>query len=240
MPLAHVQSFISQNLLFASGFSRTPIRPPVSGYSSSGTRRHLPPSSALRRTHRGTAWNQQPASALLGTPWSTADRPATLRQAPKSCPGCGVTASGLVRTPHLTSFARQSSEEPISEAPERHMQSSVEPDAHRQHTTRLRRATGYCRVARRLMNLSDHCRPKLLRSGERKSESRQVSSRLTRTSGCGRKASPGSEELGEFSLEQGEVQVEPHRQPETRFQAPKSSGGCRRSAQRLGEPSHRQ
>jgi hypothetical protein len=119
MPLAHVQSFISQNLLFASGSSRTPIGLPVNGYSSSGTRRHLPPSSALRRTPRWTTWNQQLASALLGTPWSTADRQAAVRLAPKSRQGYDETALGLVRTLHLTGFARQSSEELIGEVPER-------------------------------------------------------------------------------------------------------------------------
>lgn len=41
----------------------------------------------------------------------------------------------------------------------------------------------------------------------------------------GRKASSGSEELDEFSLEHGEVRGEPFHRSRTHFQAPKSSGG---------------
>jgi hypothetical protein len=73
MFLAHVQSFISQNLLFASGLPRSPSRLPVNGNSSSGFRQRQLPSSVLRRAHRYTTGNRLPASALRGAPSSAAD-----------------------------------------------------------------------------------------------------------------------------------------------------------------------
>lgn len=142
MPLAHVQSVISQNLLLASGFPRTPTSLPVNGSSSSRLPQHLLPPSALRRTQRSTAGDQPPAAVFRGTRWSATDRRAAHRPAPKSCRGCDETASGTAEIPHLTVLSPRGSEELLGNAPRVLKRDSNEPDARRRCSARLRRATG--------------------------------------------------------------------------------------------------
>jgi hypothetical protein len=238
MPLAHVQSFISQN-----SCSRQDSREPLSG--SLSLDRQAPesvssqaPPGALRRTHRLVSGNRPLAAALRRALWTTVDRRAALHQAPKSYQGSGETASGFPIEPYTSLVSRVGAPKSSSARRRRGLeQSSVEPDAHRQCTVRLRRATGApasrAKVSGPLRSPSaGHLH------APKSAEAKVVGSRQGSHMDLMRKrdASSSSEEPDKFSFKHGKDHEEPTRQPMTPFQAPKSSRDCRRSAFGLEDP----
>lgn len=217
--------------MLASGFPRTPTELPIAGSSSLDSLNTQTPHGVLRRTHRLVSGNRPLTAALRRARWATADRQATLRRAPKSCQGSGETESGLLSEP-CTSLVSRFRAPKSSSARRRRglLQSSVEPDAPRQGTFRLRRATGAMTICAKVSEL---CRsPSTGHLVAPKSTEAKVVGSLLRSHMnlmYEKYPSSSSEEPDEFSLKHGEDHEEPTHQPKTPFQAPRSLRDCHRS-----------
>jgi len=199
MPLTHVQSLVSQ--IFCS---HPDSREPLLGFPSSGIQ--APDSVGTRgrplRSEEHVGWSleadRQPqrSEEHRGRPPVVELRSVELRRAFRGAArlpqdpfrtlhlagfppqGSEEHVGEAPERPDLSGFPPQGSEELIGEAPERPMRGSVEPDGRRQHSFRLRRATGalasHAKVCRPLPHPVDRPPP---RSEEHRGLGRRFSKR---------------------------------------------------------------